>query len=28
MISSTSVRDIIKNNGTVDQFLPSGVKIA
>ena len=28
MISSTSVRDIIKNNGNVDQFLPSCVKIA
>ena len=27
MISSTSVRDIIKNNGNVDQFLPNGVKI-
>ena len=28
MISSTSVRDIIKNNGKADQFLPSCVKIA
>ena len=28
MISSSSVRDIIKNNGNVDQFLPSCVKIA
>ena len=28
MISSTSVRDIIKNNGNVDQFLPGCVKIA
>ncbi len=28
MISSTSVRDIIKNNGKADQFLPSAVKIA
>ena len=27
MISSTSVRDIIKHNGKADQFLPAAVKI-